>query len=89
MKKRITIAALSLSLFFSGQVFAIERIIVKNNGSILYKCELAGSAFKVEIKDRGNGKYYARRRGKGSTGYTGFVYADSADDAARLACKEQ
>ena len=88
MKKLYILMILSIFLLVAQPLWAIERIIVKTNGSILYRCELAGSAFKVEIKEKGNGRYYARRRGKGSTGYTGYLYAASADDAARKACKE-
>ena len=59
-----------------------------NDKSRVYKCEVNGAILKVFVQYLNNGKYLVYPRSKTKSGYTGVVYTDSYEKAARKACGE-
>ena len=80
--------AVILGLSFSAPALAIQKLSKQNDGSLLFRCEYKGSAYKVQVKDLGKGQYMVLRKGRGTTGFSGKVSAANPESAARFGCGE-
>ena len=86
MKKTILLALL-LGIT-AMPAFAVEYIGTNTDGSLIFRCEAKGAAYKVTVKERSKGKYIILRSGSGTGGFSGEKMATSPEQAASFGCGE-
>ncbi len=89
MKKKLFALYAIYCLGLSTPAFAVEWIMDKLDGSVVYTCEIRGVAFRVSVKRRRGDTFSVFSRGRGSTSIAGPIQASSIEEAARIACGEK
>lgn len=84
--RKILLTLALLSLLSVPQVFAVEYVATHYDGTKIFTCEMKGAVFKLKVRETSPGKYHVLVLSKGTTGYSGTVYADNFEAAARVGC---
>lgn len=85
--KKALLLALAMGLT-AMPVFAVEYLATNTDGSLIFRCEAKGAAYKVTVKERSKGKYIILRSGSGTGGFSGERMATSPEQAASIGCGE-
>lgn len=85
MRKILMIFAL-IGFLWVPQIFAVEYISTRYDGTKLFTCEMKGSVYKLKVRKTSPGKYHVIVISKGTTGFSGMVYAENYEAAARVGC---
>ena len=84
--RKILLTLTLLSFLCVPQIFAVEYIATHYDGTKLFTCEMKGTVFKLKVRKTSPGKYHVFVLSKGTTGFSGTVYAENYEAAARVGC---
>ena len=79
-----TLFLLISALFFTGSLLAVDHLTTQSDGTHIYECESPGYTGKKRIKQIGKGLYRSLNGAR-----AGVYQANSAKDAAEIACGEE